>query len=314
LWNVVYTRGLLEGKGLLSVNYTRTMEPQSTSLWLLSFRYFFDSDTSIVAAAGGTTRPNTQSQSLSLEKSVPQGEGVGYTLTAGHFHGDADGAFGRAFVQANTAHATVGAEYARASSSEAGPGLSQLFVAGSIGAVGGSMFAARPVGDSFALIRLPELSGVPVYANGWYAGKTDARGEVVATNIASYYDNFIAFGTRELPLEYVFPSSEKAISPPTRSGTLVAFEIRRNHAVFGAIVESRQRSPLEFRELTLTRGETMIRAFTARRGEFYVEGVSPGAYQLRVEGETPCTARITVPDPAEALNDVGAVLCEAAPR
>jgi outer membrane usher protein FimD/PapC len=314
LWNLTYTRGLLDGKALFSANYTRTMEPQSTSLWLVSLRYFFDSDTSLVASAGGTTHPSTQSQSLSLEKAVPQGEGVGYTLTGGHFHADSDGAFGRAFVQANAAHVTVGADYARASPSQAGPGLSQVFVAGSIGAVGGSVFAARPVTDSFALIRLPELRDVPVYANGWYAGKTDARGEVVATNIASYYDNFIAFGTRELPLEYVFPSSEKVISPPTRSGTLVAFEIRKNHAVFGAVVESRKRTALEFRELTLTRGDTVIRAFTARRGEFYVEGVTPGAYQLRVEGEIPCTARITVPDPAEAMTDVGTVLCEAAPR
>ena len=314
LWNLVYTRGMLDGKALFSANYSRTMEPQSTSLWLVSLRYFFDTETSLVAAAGGTTHPGTQSQSVTLEKSIPQGEGVGYTLTGGHFHGDSDGAFGRAFVQANAAHVTVGAEYDRASSPQAGPGLTQVFVAGSIGAVGGSVFAARPVTDSFALVRLPELRDVPVYANGWYAGKTDARGEVVATNIASYYDNFLAFGTKDLPLEYVFPSSEKVISPPTRSGTLVAFEIRKNHAVLGAVVESAKRTPLEFRELTLTRGDAVIRAFTARRGEFYVEGVTPGAYQLRVEGATPCTARITVPDPAEAMNDVGTVVCEAAPR
>jgi outer membrane usher protein len=314
LWNLAYTRGMLEGKALFSVNYTRTLEPQSTSVWLVSFRYFFDSNTSIVAAAGGTTNPGTQSQSLSLEKSIPQGEGIGYTLTGGHFRGDSDGAFGHAFVQANAAHATFGAEYARASPSEAGPGLSQLFIAGSIGAVGGSVFAARPVTDSFALVRLPELTDVPVYANGWYAGKTDARGEVVATNIASYYDNFIAFGTKDLPFEYVFPTAEKVISPPDRSGTLVAFEIRKNHAVFGALVESRKRSPLEFREITLTRGDAVIRAFTARRGEFYVEGVTPGAYQLRVDGDAPCTARVTVPDPAEAMTDVGMVLCEPAPR
>jgi outer membrane usher protein FimD/PapC len=112
----------------------------------------------------------------------------------------------------------------------------------------------------------------------------------------------------------VFPTSEKVISPPTRSGTLVAFEIRKNHAVFGTLLESRKRSPLEFREITLTRGDAVIRAFTARRGEFYVEGVTPGTYQLRIEGDAPCTARVTVPDPAEAMMDVGTVLCEPAPR
>jgi outer membrane usher protein FimD/PapC len=153
---------------------------------------------------------------------------------------------------------------------------------------------------------------VPVYANGWYAGKTDDRGEVVATNIASYFDNFISFDAKDLPLDYVFPSAEKVISPPTRSGTLVAFEIKKNHAVFGALVALRdgQRIPLEFREISLTRGEAVIRAFTARRGEFYVDSVEPGEYLLRTDDEPVCNASITVPSPAEAMTDVGAVVCE----
>jgi outer membrane usher protein FimD/PapC len=315
LLNVSYTRGLLSGKGLLSVNYTRTREPQSTTVWLASLRYFFDSDTSVTAAAGGGR--DTHTQSVTLEKSVPQGVGVGYALTGGHASGDgSDGGFGRAFVQGNTMYGTVGVDYARANPRELVPGSSQVFIAGSVGAAGGSVFASRPVQDSFALVRVSELADVPVYANGWYAGKTDAKGEVVATNIASYYDNFIAFGTRDLPLDYVFASAEKVISPPTRSGTLVAFEVRKNHAVLGALVESRagKRTPLEFREISLVRGEAVIRSFTARRGEFYVEGVTPGAYELKLEAEPSCSARITVPDPAEALTDVGTVVCEPARR
>jgi hypothetical protein len=83
----------------------------------------------IVAAVGGGQGLNTQA--ISLERSIPQGEGVGYTFTGGHVGGDgSDGAFGRAFVQANAAHVTVGAEYSRASRPEAGPSLSQVFVAG----------------------------------------------------------------------------------------------------------------------------------------------------------------------------------------
>jgi outer membrane usher protein len=301
---------MLDGKALLALNYTRTLEPQSTSAWLLSFRYFFDTTTSVVAAVGGARNGNTQA--LSLEKSIPQGEGVAYTFTAGRAAGDApDAMYGRAFVQANAEHATFGGEYSRASRPEGGLGLSQLFLAGSIGSVGGSLFASRPVDDSFALIRVPELAQVPVYANGWYVGKTDAAGEVVATNLASYYDNFITFGTNELPLDYVFPTSEQVISPSTRSGTLVAFAIKKNHAVYGVLVELRggRWSPLEFREIRLTRGDAVIPGFTARRGEFYLEGVEPGEYRLRVDGDPACTADIKVPDQAQAMTDVGTVAC-----
>lgn len=313
--NVTYTRSMLGGKGLLSLNYVRTMEPQTSNNWLLSVRYFFDTTTSVVAAAGGSS--DGSSQALSLQKSIPEGEGLGYELSAGRFDSDApDAMFGRALVQANAEHASFGAEYARASRPEGGAGLTRLFVAGSFGAVGGRLFASRPVQDSFALVRIPGLEDVPVYANGWYVGKTNARGEVVATNITAYYDNFIAFGTKELPLDYVFPASEIVISPPTRSGTVVTFAIRKNHAIVGSLVELRggKEQPLEFRELRLEREGVVLRSFTARRGEFYVEGVEPGEYVLRLETGVACSARIVVPKDLGAMTEIGKVVCGAAAR
>jgi outer membrane usher protein FimD/PapC len=307
--NLSYTLGTLGGRGLVSASYLRTLEPATGWTALLSFRYYLDRLTSTVAALGAGRDSNTQS--LSLQRSIPQGQGIGYDVTAGRVGGDAgSGAFGRGFVQFNASHAEVGAEYAR-SSRDGAPGYSRAFVAGSIGAVGGSVFAARPVLDSFALIRIPELADVPVYANGWYAGRTNAAGEAVATNLSAYYDNFISFGVGDLPMDYVFASSQTVISPPRRSGTLVAFEVRRMRAVIGVLVGRKNgtTAPLEFRELTLTRGAEVIKGFTARRGEFYVEGVEPGEYQLQLNNGAPCTARLRVPDDAGAMTDVGTLTC-----
>ncbi len=313
--NVTYSRGMLQNRGLLTFNYVRTMEPQTSNTWQLSFRYFFDLTTSLIASVGGSGSGN--SQALTLQRIVPQGEGVGYELTAGRFDGDApDAMFGRAFVQANAAHVTLGAEYARASRAEAGPGLARLFVSGSLGAVDGRFFVARPVQDSFAVVSTSGLEGVPVYANGWYAGKTNASGEVVATNLASYYDNFISFGTRELPLDYVFESAEKVISPPTKSGTMVSFAVRKNRAIVGRLLGMLDGTsvPLEFREIVLQRGDTTIKNFTARRGEFYIDGIDPGVYVLRQEAGMLCTARIEIPESAEPVTDVGTVICQPASR
>jgi outer membrane usher protein len=283
--------------------------------WVLSFRYFWDTTTSVAATVGRTGNHNTET--VSLERSIPQGQGVGYTLSGGHAGGSgSDGTFGRAFVQINAAHATFGGDYSRASSPEAGTSLSNVFLAGSIGYVDGTVFAARPIEDSFALVRVPDLADVPVYANSWYAGKTNAAGEVVVNNIGSYYDNFIVFGAKDLPLDYVFPTAEKIISPMTRSGSLVQFAIRKNRAVFGILVTSRggKQVPLEFREIALVRGDATIQSFTARRGEFYADGVEPGEYRLRADGDPPCAASIKVPDPADAMTDVGTVVCESAPQ
>ncbi len=315
VWNVGYTRSMLAGKGLLSLNYTRTVEPSSSSGWLLSFRYYFDSETSLAASVGGTR--NTTLQAVSLDRTTPQGEGVGYAFTAGHLGGNGtDAGYGQAFAQLNAEHISVSANYSRTAIGDGGPSFSQVSVAGSIGASGGSVFAARPVLDSFALVRIPDQPGVPVYANGWYAGKTDASGEVVATNLASYYDNYIRFGAADLPFDYVFESSERVISPPTRSGTLVTFDVKKNHAIVGVLVEARAdgRVPLEFRDFRLQRDGREFPGFTARRGEFYMEGLEPGAYQLRAEGKPACTAQLIVPPLAGAMTDVGSVMCETAAR
>jgi len=308
--NLSYTLGVLGGSGLLSASYLRTIEPATSYAAMLSFRYYLDRLTSVVAAIGAGRDSN--SQSLSLQRAIPQGQGLGYDVTAGRVSGDgSSGTFGRGFVQFNAAHAEIGAEYARSSRPEGGPGLSRAFISGSIGAVDGSVFLARPVQDSFALIRIPGLADVPVYANGWYAGRTNSAGEVVANNLSSYYDNFIRFGAKDLSLDYVFKGTDQVISPPRRSGTLVSFEVRKMRAVFGVLAEQRNGSlvPLEFRELTLTRGTELIKGFTARRGEFYVEGVEPGEYLLQLNGAAPCAARIRIVDDAQPMTDIGTVLC-----
>jgi outer membrane usher protein FimD/PapC len=269
-----------------------------------------------VAAGVGGTR-NATSQSVSLDRAVPQGEGIGYSFTAAHIGGSGpDTSYGQAFAQVNAEHIAVSANYSRTALGEGGPSFSQVTVAGSIGASGGSVFAARPVLDSFALVRIPDQVGVPVYANGWYAGKTDSRGEVVATNLASYYDNYIRFGAADLPFDYVFESSERVISPPLRSGTLVTFDVRKNHAIVGVLVQSGAEThvPIEFRDFRLERDGSVMSGFTARRGEFYVEGVEPGAYQLHVDGTRGCVAKVMVPALAGAVTDIGTVTCETRAR
>ncbi len=307
--NASYTLPVLGARGLVALTYLRTLSPFTNDLALLSFRYYLDRLTSAIGAVGIGRDTNTQS--LSLQRTIPQGEGFGYDATAGRSGGNGGvGTIGRAFVQVNAAHAEFGAEYERWSRGDV-RGRSNAFVAGSIGAVGGSVFAARPVLDSLALVRIPGLAGVPVFANGWLAGTTNDAGEVVATNINAYYDNYLAFGTRDLALDYVFPSADAVIAPSRRSGSLVTFDVRRMHALIGVVVEVQGAAslPLEFRELTLSRGDKVIKGFTARRGEFYLEGVEPGEYLLRLGGRTPCTATVRVPETAAAMADIGTVSC-----
>lgn len=309
-WSVGYTRQLFDTQALLSVSYTHIDLPASSDTWLASLTWYFDREHSAVGRAGGGRGWNFQS--AGLQKAVPRGEGYGYLVEAGHAERDgAHAAVGRGQFQLNATHAIAGVDATTTSDPAVEPGSSRVFVAGGIGHVDGTTFASRPILDSFALVRVGDVPDVPVYANSWLQGRTDARGEVVATDLNAFFDNEISFRARNLPLNYQYPTSRLTVSPPNRSGSVVNFALRAVQAVYGSLVLERdgQRVPLELRELEVTGGARKFESFTARRGEFYLEDLEPGAYALHVRGEPSCTATIRVRRAAEPFVDLGVVPC-----
>jgi outer membrane usher protein len=309
-WNFGYTRSLLDARAILSFNYTRTERPVTSDTWLVSFTYYFDRVTSAIGRAGGATGSNFQS--VGLQKAVPPGEGFGYLVEGGREERDGQSAVvGRGQFQLNATHAIAGVDTLGSSDRTVEPGASRAFVAGGIGYAGGTLFASRPILDSFAVVRVGEVPGVPVYANGWLQGKSNARGEVVATNLNAFYDNDISFRAQDLPLNYRYPRSQLTISPPNRSGSVVNFQLKAVQAVYGALVVERggKRVPLELSELAVSGAGRSFSSFTAQRGEFYFEDLEPGDYTLRVRGEPACTASIRVRHTTDPFLDLGAVPC-----
>ena len=309
-WNLGYTRQLFDSRAILSLNYTRAERPSSSDTWLLSLTYYFDREYSAVGRAGGA--PGSNFQSGALQKAVPLGEGYGYAVEAGRTEqGGTTAAVGRGQFQLNAAHAVAGVDTVTSSDRAVEPGSSRAFVAGGIGYAGGTLFASRPIIDSFAVVRVGEVPGVPVYANGWLQGKTNAQGEVVATNVNSFYDNDVSFRARDLPLNYQYPTSLQTISPPNRSGSVVNFRLRAVQAVYGSLTSEQdgKRVPLELRELKVTGAGRSFDSFTARRGEFYFENLEPGEYSVQVTGDQPCTATIRVQRTEQPFLDLGALPC-----
>jgi outer membrane usher protein len=244
---------------------------------------------------------------------VPRGEGYGYSVEAGRqeFNGTA-AAVGRGTFQLNAAYAIAGVDVTASSDHSLARGSSRAYVAGGMGYAGGTAFLSRPILDSFAVVKVGDVPDVPVYANSWLQGKTDALGKVVATDLNAFYDNDIRFRAEDLPLNYQYPTDRLTISPPNRSGSMVTFRLKAVQAVYGSLVRERdgKRTPLELSELKVTRGERSFDSFTARRGEFYFEDLEAGDYALRVQGDQPCTATIHVQKSDQPFMDLGVVLCQ----
>ena len=312
-WNVGYNMSLFGGRGILTLGYTKNWGLIDDWIGSVVFRYLFDRDYSAVASAAQAG--DSKSQALSFEKTVPVGEGFGFSVGPGRIESSAGtSTLSNAYAQYNGRYATLQGRYQGSSNDRVTRGLAEVSVASGIGYVQDRFFVSRPLTDSFAVVKVGDVPDVPVRANGQLMGTTDERGEVVVSPMLSFYDNFLGFEQRAVPLDYVFTSSRLVVSPAFRSGSFLAFDVKKNRAVFGRLEQEvrQQRVPIEFRELKVTRAGVEIRAFTGKGGEFYIEALDPGEYVLRVERDPACVATIRVTD--VALMDFGAVLCAPAGR
>jgi len=276
-------------------------------------------------AASAVRSGNFKSQTVSYEKTVPAGQGFGFNIGPGRVESpQGTSTLANAFGQYNGRYAAVAGRYQGSSNDRVTRGLAEVSVASGVGYVQDRFFVSRPLTDSFAIVKVGDVPDVPVVANGQFQGTTDERGEVVVSPMISFYDNYISFEQRAVPLDYAFTSPQLVASPAFRSGSYLKFDVKKNRAILGRLEREvkGKRVPIEFRELKVTRTGVDVRAweelygpdffiqsFTAAGGEFYIEQLEPGEWLLQVPGDAACVATIRVPKTDEALTELGAVLC-----
>ncbi|MGQ0579298.1 MAG: fimbria/pilus outer membrane usher protein [Betaproteobacteria bacterium] len=312
-WNVGYNMSLFGGRGILTLGYTKNWGLIDEWTSSVVFRYLFDRDYSAVASA--VQAGDTKSDAVSFEKTVPVGEGFGFNVGPGRAETPAGtSTLSNAYGQYNGRYAMLQGRYQGSSNDNVSRGLAEITVASGIGYVQDRVFVSRALTDSFAVVKVGDVPDVAVTSNGQFMGTTDKRGEVVVSPMLSFYDNFLGFDQRAVPLDYVFTRSRLVVSPAFRAGSFLAFDVKKNRAVFGRLEQEiqQQRVPIEFRELVVMRADVEIRAFTGKGGEFYIEALDPGEYELRVAADPACVATIRVTD--LELMDFGAVLCAPAGR
>jgi len=90
------------------------------------------------------------------------------------------------------------------------------------------------------------------------------------------------------------------VAPPYRSGSLLAFDVRRLRAVEGVI--SLRSGPAENMNFSLHRDGREEQFSTGRGGRYYIEDLPPGSYDsvLHAEGRD-CRFSLHVPKTMDAL-------------
>jgi hypothetical protein len=187
-------------------------------------------------------------------------------------------------------------------------------VNGGLAVVGGSFNLTRPIEGGFALIRVPGSAGVRGTESNQVVGRTNAKGDLLVTDLLPYYGNVLGIEDSDLPLDYDVQETRRVVAPPYRGGALVTFEARRASAVFGTILlddGSATKAPARgLVRLLDSAGESPV----GMRGEFFFETLEPGPHRAEVVYRgIPCRFTFTVPPATErraGITKVGEVRCQ----
>ncbi len=160
---------------------------------------------------------------LAFQQDPPSGPGGGFRAAARlgeHWGGEA------AYVH-NLPMATLIAEVGHANGAT---GL-RLSAAGAVGFMNGDAFASRSLGESFAAVRVEGRPGVRVYADDHYVGVTGRGGALIVPGLRAFEANRIRVDESDLPMDMRVDTTEIAIRPFARTGTAIAFAVRRERGV-----------------------------------------------------------------------------------
>lgn len=156
-----------------------------------------------------------------LQQTVPVGRGYGYrvnAVTGGDLRADWTTHFDAAGLQLETVRAD-GATAERAT------------LTGGFVWLGGELRATREVDDSFALVNVGGIPDVQVFLENQPVARTDEHGFALIRNLRPYEANRISVDPARLPIDTWIDTSTAMVSPAFRSGTEVAFALRRERGV-----------------------------------------------------------------------------------
>ncbi|MGE5244148.1 MAG: fimbria/pilus outer membrane usher protein [Betaproteobacteria bacterium] len=241
---------------------------------------------------------------VDAQKPLPAGVGYGYQVHADS--GPSDTVNGVARYQGDHGR------YELRQDSVGGNVLTTVSVAGALVGIGGSVYATRPVQNSFALIRVPGVEGVRAFASHQEVGRTGKDGNLLVPDLQAYYGNILNIDDSDIPLQYAVSDTGLTLAPPYRGGAVAAFDVRRIQRVTGTIVvvDGHGEQAPSYGELTVTLDGTSATSPVGGEGEFYFENLPAGSHRAVVEKEgRRCQFTLVVPVSDALVVDLGTLRC-----
>lgn len=164
---------------------------------------------------------------------------------------------------------------------------------GSLVFMGGHMRPARTIQGSFALLKVGNIAGIPVYRDQHSMGVTDADGFIVLNDLRPHQDNGIHVDPNDLPMDTVFELLQLRLAPALGSGVFADLGVRRARPLTLRLHgPDGQVAPTGTQVRALDDGSLRTVGF---EGKFFEPDWSAGRVYESVMGEIRCNFRAPEP-------------------
>jgi outer membrane usher protein len=287
----------LGNPGTMSLGYFRSMKGEPDDSIFLSFIFSLGEQTS--GSISGNIQKDNNEATVQIQRNLPRGTGFGYRLLA------SEGCSQRFDAVVNMQN-DVGLYSAEVSHFGGQTGFLGT-ISGGVAMMGKRPFFSRRLTNSFALVRVPGIPNVRVYADNQPVGITDADGNALIPQLRAYQSNPIRIEQADLPLDAQFKSLELEAVPYFRSGHELNFAVKRSRgALFTLVLADGNPMPSGALVQVIGQGEEFP---VALKGEVFVTGMQ-AKNRLRAtwRGKS-CEFSVPFPEMKDPLPNLGTYTC-----
>ncbi|MDB4106518.1 fimbria/pilus outer membrane usher protein [bacterium] len=298
--NASYTRKV--GRlGNLSVFVTRSLSEDANTIFNASFSMPFGDRTN--ASISTSAQPGREQARLQVSRSLPAGSGLGYRLVVEA--GDSDRREAEVSAQNQVGTYTLAADQLQGQTDFRGS------ASGGVAFLGGSAFLGRRINGSFAVVQVPNFSGVGIYADNQLVARTDTNGNALLPRIRPFQKNLVRIEQADLPLDAQIDAIELDAVPYFRSGLLLRFPVKHARgALLTVVLENGAPLPTGA-QVQIIGGNTEENAlFTAGlRGKVFLTGLEKNNRLRATWLKQSCEFMLLYPKSTEPLPHLGTYTC-----